>query len=54
MGLETVYDTLAEALDHVDEADRERFLVKLALLNAGALGDAGRSCEQIRAAMRDL
>jgi hypothetical protein len=38
-GLETVYDLLATALDEVGPDKSELFLVKLALLNANALGD---------------
>jgi len=35
-GLETVYDTLATALDHAGPDKAELFLVKLALLHAQA------------------
>lgn len=38
--LETVYDRLAHAIDQAGPDKAELFLVKLALLNAQALGDA--------------
>ena len=53
-GLETVYDHLAEAIDEAGPERTELFLVKLALLNAQALGDADRFIEQVRIALRDL
>ena len=53
-GLETVYDTLAEAIDRVGPEHAPLFLVKLALLNAQALGDAPRFCTLIEAALQDL
>jgi len=53
-GLEDVYDALAEAIDQAGEEKSELFLVKLALLNAHALGDAGLFRQQIKAALRDL
>jgi len=53
-GLEDVYDALAEAIDQAGEEKSELFLVKLALLNAHALGDAGLFRQQIEAALRDL
>ena len=37
-GLETVYDTMATAIDQAGPEKTELFLVKLALLNANALG----------------
>ena len=43
--LEMVYDMLATAIDEIGPEKTELFLVKLALLNANALGDA----EQFRA-----
>lgn len=52
--LETVYDTLAETLDAVPAAQRELLLVKLALLQAQALGDAARFAELAAVARRDL
>lgn len=38
-GLEKVYDTLAMAIDQAGPEKSELLLVKLALLNAKALGD---------------
>lgn len=52
--LEAVYDALAEALDTAGAEHRERFLVKLALLNANALADAGRFREHLQVALTDL
>ncbi len=53
-GLETVYDTLATAIDRAGPEKAELFLVKLALLNAQALGDAGLFRQQVEAALLDL
>ena len=53
-GLEAVYDTLATAIDQAGPDQAELFLVKLALLNAEALGDAQRFAQQVQAALRDL
>ena len=53
-GLETVYDALATAIDRAGADKTELFLVKLALLNAQALGDAQRFQQQIDTALRDL
>jgi hypothetical protein len=53
-GLETVYDRLAEAIDTAGPAQSELFLVKLALLNAKALGDAELFGHQIDTALQDL
>lgn len=53
-GLETVYDALAKAIDQAGADKRELFLVKLALLNAQALGDAGLFQQQLQAALLDL
>jgi hypothetical protein len=53
-GLETVYDTLATAIDRAGPDKAELFLVKLALLNAHALGDAGVFQQQVDAALQDL
>ena len=53
-GLEAVYDSLAEAIDQAGEARAKLFLVKLALLNAQALGDAALVREHIAIALRDL
>lgn len=53
-GLETVYDTLAIAIDQAGPDKAELFLVKLALLNAQALGDVQRFQQQVQAALLDL
>ena len=53
-GLETVYDSLAEAIDRAGEEKAKLFLVKLALLNANALADAQRFRDHIEIALRDL
>lgn len=53
-GLETVYDTLAEAIDQAGPDKAQLFLVKLALLNAHALADEDRFARQVRAALQDL
>lgn len=53
-GLENVYDSLAEAIDRAGPAQASLFLVKLALLNAQALGDAAQFQAHIDAAMQDL
>ena len=53
-GLETVYDTLATAIDTAGPERSELFLVKLALLNAQALGDPERFRRQVDAALADL
>jgi len=53
-GLEAVYDRLAQAIDTAGPAKSELFLVKLALLNAQALGDAAVFGRQIEAALEDL
>ena len=53
-GLETVYDSLASAIDQAGPAKAELFLVKLALLNAQALGDAQRFGQLVQAALQDL
>lgn len=52
--LETVYDALAQAIDAVGPARSELFLVKLALINAQALGDAERFVQHLQAAQQDL
>lgn len=52
--LETVYDLLAEAIDQAGPEKSELFLVKLALLNANALGSAERVGQHIAAALRDI
>jgi hypothetical protein len=53
-GLETVYDALATAIDQAGADKAQLFLVKLALLNANALGDATLVQNQIDAALKDL
>ena len=53
-GLETVYDQLATAIDAVGAEKSELLLVKLALLVANELGNAGRFAEMLVAAQRDL
>lgn len=53
-GLETVYDALALAIDEAGEARASLFLVKLALLNAQALGNAAQFEHHIQAALKDL
>lgn len=53
-GLETVYDRLAQAIDTAGADKALLFLVKLALLNAQALGDAGLIERHVEAALRDL
>ena len=52
--LETVYDSLAEAIDQVGETKAELFLVKLALLNAQALGHAELFQQHVQTALQDL
>jgi hypothetical protein len=53
-GLEAVYDRLAHAIDEAGPEHSERFLVKLALLNAQALGDAAQFGRHVEVALRDL
>ena len=53
-GLETVYDALATAIDQAGSDKKELFLVKLALLNAKALGDPQIFEAQIASALKDL
>ena len=53
-GLETVYDALANAIDQAGQDKTELFLVKLALLNAQALGDAELFQQQLQVALLDL
>ena len=53
-GLEAVYDSLAKAIDLAGPDRTELFLVKLALLNANALGDADLFQQQLQAALQDL
>lgn len=53
-GLEQVYDSLALALDQAGPQHSELFLVKLALLNAQALGDAVLFQAHVAAALKDF
>ena len=53
-GLEQVYDQLATAIDAIDPAKTELFLVKLALMNANALADPTLFQAHIDAAIKDL
>ena len=53
-GLEDVYDALATAIDGVGPDKTELFLVKLALLQANALGDPAALRQHIAAALKDL
>ena len=52
--LEAVYDALATAIDAAGPQRCELLLVKLALLNANALGDAALFEQHLRAALQDL
>lgn len=52
-GLEAVYDRLATAIDAAGERS-ELFLVKLALLNANALGDPALFERHVQVALKDL
>ena len=53
-GLEAVYDALASAIDQAGADKTELFLVKLALLNANALGHPERFEQHLQAALQDL
>lgn len=53
-GLETVYDTLARAIDEAGPEKTPLFLVKLALLNANALADAALFQQHVQSALQDL
>lgn len=53
-GLEQVYDALAVAVDQVEPKHTERFLVKLALMNANALADPALFQAHIDVALKDL
>lgn len=52
--LETVYDSLATAIDEVGQEKTSLFLVKLALLNANALASADVFQTHVQAALQDL
>jgi hypothetical protein len=53
-GLETVYDTLASAIDQAGPDKSELLLVKLALLQAQALGNEAQFQQLVEAALQDL
>jgi hypothetical protein len=53
-GLEQVYDRLATAIDEAGPEKSELFLVKLALLNAKAMGQPDLFEAQVEAARKDL
>jgi len=53
-GLESVYETLASALDAVGREQGELFLVKLALLCAREIGDAQVLQALVERAQKDL
>ena len=53
-GLEQVYDRLATAIDRAGPEKSELFLVKLALLNAKAMGQPDLFEAQVIAALKDL
>ncbi len=52
--LETVYDSLATAIDQAGQEKASLFLVKLALLNANALANADVFQTHVQAALQDL
>jgi hypothetical protein len=52
--LETVYDTLALALDQAGPDHQDLLLAKLALLLAQDLGDADLVCQRIKEAAENL
>ena len=54
VGLEQVYDRLATAIDQTGPEKSELFLVKLALLNAKAIGRPDLFEAHIEAALKDL
>lgn len=53
-GLELVYDALAQAIDQAGPDKANLFLVKLALLNANALGDEHLFQQHLSTALLDL
>ena len=53
-GLETVYDALASAIDQAGPDQAPLFLVKLALLNAQAMGDVSQFQQHLATALQDL
>jgi Protein of unknown function (DUF2783) len=52
--LETVYDTLAQAIDQAGPERSELFLTKLCLLLANQLGDDQLFAARVNAALADL
>ena len=52
--LETVYDTLAEAIDQAGPQHTELFLTKLCLLLANRVGSEAAFAEDVRTALMDL
>ncbi len=52
--LETVYDHLAEAIDHAGPDKSELFLTKLCLLLANHLGDDAQFAHCVANALKDL
>lgn len=52
--LEDAYDTLAQAIDQAGPDKAQLLLVKLALLQANAQGDAQVFAQQVQAALQDL
>ncbi len=52
--LETVYDTLAQAIDQVEPRHTELFLTKLCLLLANQMGDDAAFAKMVQAALLDL
>ena len=52
--LEAVYDNLAESIDQIGPEKSELFLVKLALLQAQALGDDALFAQLTQRALQDL
>lgn len=53
-GLETVYDALATAIDQAGPEKAQLFLVKLALLNADALGQEALFQQHVQTALMNL
>jgi hypothetical protein len=53
-GLELVYDALSSAIDQAGADKTELFLVKLALLNANALGNPQQFQQHVQVALKDL
>lgn len=49
-----MYDQLADTIDRAGPQKSKPLLVKLALLNPQALGDAERFRQHLQAALRDL